>query len=179
MAGTADISHDAQNLSLGLSSLRKVSNAWIRKRHQAGKITTFYVWSGDKHPNTLSYSPAVESRLMGWIAAKRHLDGYLHWAFNDWTADVFKDPAYAFSQGDEYLVYPGKHGPMSSIRWELMKDGIEDAELVQMARQRAPHSKVLHKALQLATRHADGRKVDVRDIARARAMVVSVLENDD
>lgn len=178
MAGTAAISRYAQNLSLGLSSLRKVSNAWILKRHKAGKITTFYTWAGDTHPNTLSFSPAVESRMMGWIVARRHLDGYLHWALNDWTRDVFKNPVYAFSQGDEYLVYPSKDGrPMPSIRWELLLDGIEDAELVRMARTKYPHSKVLQKALDLATRHPDGRQKSVRDITRAHAMVVSLLEN--
>lgn len=175
MAGTAEVSADARNLSLGLDSLNGVSNAWIEARHARGDITTFYVWAGDKHPNTLTYSPAVESRMMGWIVAYRHLDGYLHWAWNDWTVDPFRDPVYAFSQGDEYLIYPGKAGPLSSIRWELLRDGIEDATLVRMARERYAGDPRLARALQLATRNVDGRAKDVRDIVRARAAVVALL----
>lgn len=175
MAGTAEVGPDARNLSLGLDSLRTASDAWIRARHARGEITTFYAWAGDTHPNTLTFSPAVEARMMGWIVADRHLDGWLHWAWNDWTAGVFRDPLYAFSQGDEYLVYPGAHGPLSSIRWELLQDGIEDAVLVRLARRRHPHDPRLQQALRLATRQADGRKMDVRDIVRARAAVLSLL----
>lgn len=175
MAGTAEVGPDARNLSLGLDSLRSVSDAWIQARRARGRITTFYTWSGDAHPNTLTFSPAVEARMMGWIAADRHLDGWLHWAWNDWTADVFRDPVYAFSQGDEYLVYPGPHGPLSSIRWELLQDGIEDDALVRMARQRHAGGASLQQALRLATRNPDGRRKDVRDIVRARAAVIALL----
>lgn len=175
MAGTAEVSPDARNLSLGLDSLNAVSNAWIDARHARGEITTFYTWAGDTHPNTLTYSPAVEARMMGWIVAARGLDGWLHWAWNDWTADVFRDPVYAFGQGDEYLIYPGKAGPLSSIRWELVQDGIEDATLVRMARQRHAGDPRLQQALRLATHQPDGRKLDVRDLVRARAEVLSLL----
>jgi hypothetical protein len=88
---------------------------------------------------------------------------------------VFRDPVYAFSQGDEYLVYPGRHGPLSSIRWELLQDGIEDDELVRMARARHAEDPRLQQALRLATRNVDGRHKDVRDIVRARAAVVALL----
>lgn len=175
MAGTAEVSADARNLSLGLDSLNTVSDEWIAARHARGGITTFYVWAGDQHPNTLTFSPAVEARMMGWVVAARGLDGWLHWAWNDWTADVFRDPRYAFSQGDEYLVYPGQAGPLSSIRWELLQDGIEDAVLVRMAQQRHPHDPRLQQALHLATHQPDGRRMDVRDLARARATVLSLL----
>ncbi|HEX7341361.1 MAG TPA: glycoside hydrolase domain-containing protein [Rhodanobacteraceae bacterium] len=177
MAGTSDISAYAQNLSLGWADLKHVSNAWIDARHKAGKLTTFYTWAGTRHPNTLSFSPAVESRMLGWIIAKRHLDGYLHWAFDDWTHDVFKHPAYAFSQGDEYLVYPGKNAPMPSIRWKLLLEGLQDAELVHMARANYSHNPKLKRAIALATRDPDGRSKNISDIIKAHAMVVSLLEH--
>ncbi|HEX7325663.1 MAG TPA: glycoside hydrolase domain-containing protein [Rhodanobacteraceae bacterium] len=176
LAGTQKVGPYAQDLSLGLSSPRQVSNAWILQRHRHGKVTTFYTWAGDVHPNTLTFSPAVEAREMGWIAARRHLDGYLHWAFDDWPPDVFKHPVYAFSQGDEYLVYPGPRGPVSSIRWKLLQEGVEDAELAHMARQRAPHSPALQAALRLATRNAYTGHKDVHDIARAHTMLVALLD---
>ena len=33
--------------------------------------------------------------------------------------------------GDGFLIYPGPHGPLSSIRLENIRDGIEDFELLQ------------------------------------------------
>ncbi|TCP29618.1 uncharacterized protein DUF4091 [Scopulibacillus darangshiensis] len=175
MAGTQDVGLYAQNLSLGISDLTQVSGEWIDERHQKGKETTFYMWAGDTHPNTLTFSPSVESRMIGWIAAKWHLDGFLHWAYNDWTNDVFKEPVYAFTQGDEYFIYPDKNGPMSSIRWELLKEGIEDYELLQMVKEKDPNSENLKEALGLATRQWDGRKKDVNDLVQARHLIMEEL----
>ncbi|GAA0591657.1 hypothetical protein GCM10009001_04730 [Virgibacillus siamensis] len=172
MAGTEKVGKYAQNLSLAIDSLGKVTDEWIKQRREAGKTTTYYVWAGDHHPNTLSFSPAVESRMMAWISADKKLDGFLRWAYNSWPKNVYDNPVYAFTQGDEYFVYPGKKGPMSSIRWELLKEGIEDYELVQMAREKNPDSEAIKKALELASRQWDGRKKDVHDIVRARKMIV-------
>lgn len=147
MAGKADLNDVAEDLSLGLSSLHSVSHAWIDRRRRAGKTTTFYTWAGDTHPNTLSFSPAIESRLMGWVVASRHLDGYLHWAYDDWPKDVFTHPVYAYSQGDEYFVYPGQTGPLPSIRWELLKAGMQDAELVYLLRRQCPKTPHLENEL--------------------------------
>src|SRR5699024_9674514 len=125
--------------------------------------------------NSLSYSPAVESRMMPWISAERGLDGLLHWAYNNWTEDVFQDPLYAFSQGDEYFIYPGEDGPMSSIRWELIKEGVQDYELLQMAKEEYEDNKVVENAANLAAQQYDGREKNVRDVALAREMIVSQL----
>lgn len=175
VAGTDDVSPFAQRLSLGLDSLNRVSDDWIKKRKAEGKETTYYAWAGDNHPNSLSYSPAVESRMMPWISADRGLDGLLHWAYNNWPEDVFHHPVYAFSQGDEYFIYPGEDGPMSSIRWELIKEGVEDYELFQMAKEENGDRKVVEKAAKLAAQQRDGREKNVHDVVLARDMVVSQL----
>lgn len=141
MAGTKDVSKYAQNLSLSIDSLKQASQKWIKERRKNGKTTTYYVWAGDHHPNTLTFSPAVESRMMAWVAADYKLDGFLRWAYNSWPHDVFNNPVYAFTQGDEYFVYPGENGPMSSIRWELLKEGIEDYELMHMLREKIQTAK--------------------------------------
>lgn len=172
MAGSRHVSPYAQNLSLNLDDLKVISDEEIEQRRKNGKTTTFYTWAGDHHPNMLSFSPAIESRLIPWISASRNLDGYLRWAYNSWPKNVFENTVYAFTQGDEYLVYPGNDGAMSSIRWELLKEGIEDYELIQIARQQEVNSQALKKALHLATQQWDGRKVDVHTLIRARHIVV-------
>jgi len=67
---------------------------------------------------------------------------------------------------------------MSSIRWEQLKEGIEDYELIAELREKEPgaaDSDALTGALATATRNLDGRTKDVTDIETARAAVVKGL----
>jgi hypothetical protein len=173
-AGTADIASD---LSVSWDTIDQMTAEKAAERRAADKITTFYVYGTPAHPNTLAYSPAVEARMLPWISAQRHLDGFLRWSYNSWTSDPFSQPVYIFTQGDEYLVYPGKNGPMSSIRWEQLKEGIEDFELIAQLRKKdgGTDDSALADALTTATRDLDGRTKNVSDIETARAAVVKEL----
>jgi hypothetical protein len=63
---------------------------------------------------------------------------YLHWGYNQWTADSpfthttrpHGGPAY-LPAGDPWIVYPGANGPLDSIRFEAMRDGIADCALLR------------------------------------------------
>lgn len=72
------------------------------------------------------------------------------------------------------MVYPGNEGPVSSIRWELLKEGIEDFELYQLMKQRAATDsevKTLNQAIKLATRNEDGRTKEINDLKTARNLL--------
>ncbi len=107
-----------------------------RQRRAEGKTTTFYTIGSDPTPNTVVSIPPIGSRMLGWTSAKADLDGMLRWSYNSWPGDVYETGAFRYAQGDEYIVYPGENGPVSSIAWEMYRDGIEDAELVHMLRER-------------------------------------------
>lgn len=175
IAGSVNTAAIAHNLSVDWGGLHLVTPELVAQRRKEGKTTTFYVYGWPAHPNTLSYSPAVESRMMAWLAASKGLDGFLRWAYNSWPADVFKDPVFIFSQGDEYLVYPGPNGPMSSIRWEQLREGVEDFELISLLRAKTGETPQLRQALDLATRELDGRTKNPADLAEARQVVVREL----
>lgn len=176
VAGSVNTAGIAHNLSVDWGGLDRLTPELVDQRRREGKTTTFYVYGWPPHPNTLSYSPAVESRMVPWIAADRRLDGFLRWAYNSWPRDVFTDPVFIFSQGDEYLVYPGERGPMSSVRWELLREGVEDFELISLLRARhTSDPPALTEALRIATRDLDGRSKNPRDMADARRLVVSEL----
>jgi hypothetical protein len=177
VAGSADTAGLASSLSVGWDTLDRLTPGQIEQRRREGEITTFYVCGLPAHPNTFSWSPAVEARMLPWIAAQRHLDGFLRWSYDSWTDDPYTRPVFLFPQGDEYLVYPGREGPVSSVRWELLKDGIEDYELVAELRARdgGRDTPALARALALATRNLDGRTKDVTDIEAARAAVITAL----
>ncbi|GAA3611506.1 DUF6067 family protein [Flavivirga amylovorans] len=182
IAGHPEATVLAQNLSISymffpeqaLEHKAKVPvRATIAKRKKSGKQTTFYLCAEPAHPNTLTYSPAVEARLIPWLALKYNTDGYMRWAYNNWTADPFKNPVFLHSQGDDYYVYPGKDGPISSIRWELLKEGIEDYELYKIMEKKGDISKeTLYNAIEWATKNQDGRRKNVSDMMHARNMIL-------
>jgi hypothetical protein len=72
--------------------------------------------------------PLVGTRILHWINWRYRLDGFLHWGWNFWTADPFQNPGDRLPPGDSFIVYPGSEGPLDSIRWEMMREGIQDYE---------------------------------------------------
>lgn len=151
-----------------LSKTDKVSLILENRRNNPDKSTIYYLCGEPAHPNTFSFSPDIEARMIQWLSAYYNLDGYLRWAYNNWTdKDPYNHPVFNFIQGDDYYVYPGKDGPVSSIRWELLKEGIEDFELFRLLN--SPES---DRALELAVRNRDGRKKRVTDFEEARKILL-------
>ncbi|MCL6266918.1 DUF4091 domain-containing protein [Flagellimonas myxillae] len=183
VAGHTEASDYANNLSVSymffpgqpLEGQGKVPvDHAIKLRQKADKITTFYLCAEPAHPNTLTFSPAIESRFIPWLALKHGTDGYLRWAYNNWTPDPFKTPVFLHTQGDDYYVYPGKNGPISSIRWELLREGIEDYELFRIIENSGATSlENLQKAIELATRNQDGRYKVSEDMIEAREILLN------
>lgn len=183
IAGHPESSTHAQNLSISYmffpdqpleeKASQSVSET-IQYRNLKNKTTTFYLCAEPAHPNTLTFSPAMESRMVAWIALKYNIDGYLRWSYNNWTKDPFNQPVFLHTQGDDYYVYPGKNGPISSIRWELLKEGIEDFELFKIIQSRGEiNSERLNEIIELATRNQDARVKDVDDFIKVRHMLLS------
>jgi hypothetical protein len=69
-------------------------------------------------PNRFVQNLLVQTRLLHWINRRYRMPGYLHWGLNYWQPNDW-------SVGDSHIVYPG---PLGSIRWEAVRDGIEDYE---------------------------------------------------
>jgi len=178
VAGSPDVDPYAGDLAIGYSqfpgnsSYNEKTLPVIRKRLKEGKPTRFYLAGRPAHPNTFTYSPAVESRMVPWIALKYGLDGFLRWSYNNWPESIYRHPVFNYIQGDEYYVYPGPDGPRSSIRWELLKDGIEDFELVKMLKENGRLTdEESQEIIKMATRNPDGREKDLMDMERARKML--------
>src|SRR5439155_12395106 len=78
-------------------------------------------------------------RLVPWMALRYELSGWLHWGLNQWPRHV--DPNKGlFAPGDDFIVYPGRDGPRSSLRWEAFHDGVEDHALFTLWRRRDPRA---------------------------------------
>src|SRR5262245_51431975 len=102
-------------------------------------ISTFYTACLPLVPNDFlspKNSPA-EMTWLAWHAAREGLDGYLRWAFDLWVnADPFDSRQDNNTAGDFSLAYRPLSGAMSSIRLELLRDGIQDFERIRALRGR-------------------------------------------
>ena len=106
--------------------------AIARERLENGKPTTFYVCCGPGRHNTFTHSPPAEAAWLGWYAAAQGYSGFLRWAFDSWVQDPLRDTSYVrWPPGDCFLVYPGAR---SSIRFERLREGIQDFEKVRILR---------------------------------------------
>ncbi len=85
-----------------------------------------------RYPNRFLDYPLLKTRILHWINYAYGLKGYLHWGFNWWREDPFGEPNPKLPPGDTHIAYPGKEGPLSSLRLEAMRDGLEDYEYLKL-----------------------------------------------
>ena len=136
-----------QDITDWFCPLTSVYDPELSERLRAkGRQVWWYVCCGPVYPyaNFASFEyPPVEGRLLGWMTYRYHSDGLLYWHVNLWpdrqplaTADTFLDAWEAENSvgmpGDGQLLYPGKDGPLPSIRLANIRDGIEDYEWLAM-----------------------------------------------
>ena len=106
----------------------------VRLRRAAeNKRTTYYTCCTEAHPNTFTFSDPAEAAWMSFYSSKKHLDGYLRWAYNSWPLEPVLDSRFrTWAAGDTYLVYPGAR---SCIRFERLIEGIQAHEKITILRQ--------------------------------------------
>ncbi|MEM9603097.1 MAG: DUF4091 domain-containing protein [Pseudomonadota bacterium] len=126
--------------------------AFLQAREALGETTWFY-HSG--HPAVGAHSinaSGIDMRTWGVIGARYGVSGQLMWAVNLGSdARPFAEPMYKPDEdrfGNGVLVYPGNQldkigypvvpGPIPSVRLKLWRRGLQDADLIQLARARAP-----------------------------------------
>ena len=132
------------------------------------------VWSYECVAQVRSLSPLRYNRANAWRADYFGIDGIGFWThsttqLDPWTTDPKKNDEYA-------LVYPGDV-PVSSVRWEAARDGIEDVGAMRLleqaltdARAKHPQSNAVRNAEDVLRRvrvgvmeMADGTAVESRD----------------
>jgi len=90
------------------------------------------------YPNTNIDFPATHCRLIPWVCWQDKLDGYLYWCVNVWEKDPWQTAeTYRNQNGNGSFYYPGKDGPVHSLRLEAFRDGMEDYEYFYLLKSRA------------------------------------------
>jgi hypothetical protein len=90
----------------------------------------------------------MEIRLFEWFVYQKGFDGFLYSSASNWTSGnpwtTSLGNSVGFGNGCGYLIYPGTvcntytgqdnfNGPVSSIRLELIRQGLEDTQLLYLA----------------------------------------------
>src|SRR5690606_17621466 len=108
------------------------------------------------------------------------IEGYLHWGYNFWRPHPWDNMADGnkLQGGDTHIVYPAKegYGIVESIRWEAMRDGIEDHELLSQLGEKNPEA-----AMNLAKQHVldwDKYNTDVEQFRATRRQLLEALSKD-
>lgn len=132
------LTREVYNISPVITHAGTALGELLSERKAAGKITTFYVCLHPQKPNTFTHSVPAEAEWLGLFAAANHLDGFLRWAYNSWNRNPFETTDFVhWPSGDCFLVYPGNR---SSVRFERLRDGIENFEKINLLRSRADSS---------------------------------------
>ena len=91
------------------------------------------------NPITLDH-PGIESKLTGWFLWKYRLRGIAYYSLNGWGQNPWTNPMTSGHNGDTFMLYPpaednqpivygsNNHRFVPSIRFELMRDSLEDYE---------------------------------------------------
>jgi len=143
------------------SYLQPTTKEQLRQTWLASKTSHQYWWYwciGPTDPralNTFIERPAIQARLLYWLAALHAVNGMLYYdvaiwssqcpaerscktvgrinstALTDFAPGTFPNPDPGSANGDGSFTYPGEGGkPLGSIRLANIADGIEDWELL-------------------------------------------------
>lgn len=119
-----------KDLCVGYGAL--VEEADLKYRKENGMVTTYYVCCSSAFPNQFTFSLPSEAVFTAWYAAAAGFDGFLRWAYNSWVGNPLTDSRFrTWPAGDTYMVYPDAR---SSIRFERLREGIQDVEKIRVLR---------------------------------------------
>ncbi|HZH72393.1 MAG TPA: glycoside hydrolase domain-containing protein [Mariniphaga sp.] len=121
-----------KDICLAFGNTFEEEDLMFRKENEL--ISTYYVCCADRFPNIFTFSDPAEAVYIGWYTKAEDFDGFLHWSYNSWTENPLQDSRFrTWPAGDTYCIYPGGR---SSIRFERLREGIQDAEKIRILRQK-------------------------------------------
>lgn len=121
------------------ANLSAFEPTYAAARQAAGEQVWWYFLYGDLPPHfnpiTIDH-PGLETRIAHWAAWKYRVRGFAYYSVTGWGSDPINDPRPQGTgqAGDGFLLYPPQDGQLvTSIRWELLREGVEDFEYLRLA----------------------------------------------
>ena len=119
-----------------------------RQKNHGEDVWWYYLYGDDPPlPNPILMShPGMEARMTPWLAWAERVRGLLHYTATDWSPNPWISPnVTGRDNGDGFFFYPpnmdgsdldfcGQNGHrlVPSIRWENLRDGMEDYEYLYL-----------------------------------------------
>ena len=159
---------------------------FFRSREKLGEKILVYTClvPGGKWLNRTLDMEKIRQVYFGWGGSKYNTMGYLHWGLNQYKADPFKQsvikhpspiagPNNFLPAGDTHIIYPGKNGPLSSLRFESHKIGCEDYEILEHLKKIKPkkHKFLVNKIFQNYTSYS----VNIKKYERVKNRILRIL----
>lgn len=123
--------------------LGHLDTAMLTAERKKGKETWWYTMVEPKYPypTWLLDDDAMSVRIYGALMARYGITGFVYSMAHGWGPKPLENlQSYAGTNGDGTLLYPseivGGSGPMPSIRLMLLRDAIEDYELMRTAKRK-------------------------------------------
>ncbi|MCD6219238.1 DUF4091 domain-containing protein [Candidatus Calescamantes bacterium] len=115
----------------------------MKKCYQKNTPEIWLVFNGGSrypYPALFIDHPAINVRIIPWICWKYGFTGIGTWAINCWRTNPWVNPnSYLNYNGEGMLLYPdpeGQRRPINSIRWELLREGVEDYDYLYILKQK-------------------------------------------
>ncbi|MBI2892046.1 MAG: DUF4091 domain-containing protein [Deltaproteobacteria bacterium] len=130
---------DGASFDLWWADLSEFDPDYAAARQALGEDVWWYFLYGDLPPhfNPITIDHAgIETRIAFWAAWKFRIRGFAYYSVTGWGGDPYGDPRPQGTDqnGDGFLLYPPAGGELvSSIRWELLREGVEDFEYLLLA----------------------------------------------
>ena len=99
--------------------------------------------------------PSARNRVIGAQLFKYNISGFLHWGFDFYYSALSRevidpflttDAKAAFPSGDAFRVYPGKDGPLESLRLCVFRDALTDLRAMRLLGSYIGHEEVVKTA---------------------------------
>ena len=122
-----------------LNYFDKHRDEYFRTRRPGCQIWFYTCWQPQgRYPSRLIDYPPIKTRIISWMQQRMGADGYDRYGWAEWWSGSPYDFVGTLAPGDDFVVYPDPNRKeiIGSVRWEMMRESVEDGEYLWTLGQR-------------------------------------------
>lgn len=143
---------------------------------------------GEYLSNRFMAMPLQRTRILGYQLYLAGCKGFLHWGYNFYNSALSErgidpylvtDADGSFQSGDSFIVYPGKDGPLDSMRHEAMADAVQDYRMLLLLEKRIGREEVCRFLREEGVRSFTEYPHDAYWQIRVRRKIIEMCRKND
>jgi hypothetical protein len=104
----------------------------LHEAHDNGAV--YFLYNNDV--STKCTNPLYARYIYGYYTWRNSVDGMSTWTFQN-TQNASGLPTKADGSGNDlYIAYPAPNGPLATLKWEAIREGIDDYKLIYQLEKR-------------------------------------------